>query len=67
MNRNDNNYNNNKNNTNVVGCNESITAEEQALLDEIERSTDQLNKQVEGVVHKFKMQWIYICLFILAI
>ena len=48
MNRND---DNNNYNTNVVGCNDSITAEEQALLDEIERSTDQLNKQVEGVLH----------------
>ena len=49
MNRNDD--NNNNYNTNVVGCNDSITAEEQALLDEIERSTDQLNKQVEAVLH----------------
>jgi hypothetical protein len=56
------NNNNNNYDTNVVGSNDGITAEEQALLDEIERSTDQLNKQVEGVVlteyyiiHKFKM------------
>ena len=59
MNRNNNNKYHNKNKSNsssndeihVVGCNDGITAEEQALLNEIERSTDQLNKQVECVVY----------------
>jgi len=39
--------NRNDDNIHIVGCNDTLTAGDQALLDEIERSTDQLNcKQV---------------------